>query len=488
LYNGAVDGVPIYPYIGPCGLAAYQKTQVISEDIETDNRWSANFRALTRDLGLKACWSIPVCDSRGAVIATVALFSIYLGKPSAEHQQLMEISARLTGTAIERHLRDERLRLCAEIVGKSAEAIRILDPSGKIVEQNAAHRELFGIPDEQLLGKTAAAIFGEDQFEGIAERIAAGKQFRSELTAEIDGERRIIDVTVCPVLGESGEIACYAALNRDVTESRRTQEELQKSHAELEARVQVRTAQLQRLFARLMTAQDEERRRIARDLHDSAGQYLAAMLMNLTVLSKSSVIAELEKSRIMDCLEMAERCTTEIRTISYLLHPPLLDEMGLRSAVVSYVEGFAQRSGIRVDLDISTGPKRLGADIETAVFRVIQQSLANVHRHSGSHVAKISLKEEPERVTVTIRDEGGGITAEKLSEYRSGKQLVGVGIAGMRERIRNMQGQFDIRSGADGTTIEISLPISQSAETTGPPKEIPIGRKDQPGLSKAATA
>jgi signal transduction histidine kinase len=100
------------------------------------------------------------------------------------------------------------------------------------------------------------------------------------------------------------------------------------------------------------------------------------MLMNLTVLSKSSVIAELEKSRIMDCLEMAERCTTEIRTISYLLHPPLLDEMGLRSAVVSYVEGFAQRSGIRVDLDISTGPKRLGADIETAVFRVIQQSLA----------------------------------------------------------------------------------------------------------------
>lgn len=460
-YNGAIDGVPVYPYIGPCGLAAYQKKQVISEDIETDERWSDVFHALTKDLGLKACWSTPVFDSRGAAIATFALFSLHTGAPDAWHLHLIEVGARLAGIAIERQIREERLRLCAEIISRSAEAIRILDPKGKIIEQNAAHRELFGIPDDELLGKTSAAIFGDEQFKEITGTFTTGKYFWKDLEVTIDGEPRIIDVTVFPISDESGKIVCFASLNRDVTEARKNQEELQRSHAELEARVEVRTSQLRQLSARLMTTQDGERRRVARELHDSAGQYLAAIQMNLSPLRNSPAIPDSEKSRIQDSLDMAERCTSEIRTISYLLHPPLLDEMGLRSAILSYVEGFAERSGIRVNVDIPNDLRRLPAEVETTLFRVIQQSLANIHRHSESRVAEIRLKEDAERVTVEICDEGRGIPDEKLAEFLSGRQLTGVGIAGMRERIRDMQGEFNIRSGSTGTTIEVSLPVSQ---------------------------
>ncbi|MGB8324272.1 MAG: ATP-binding protein, partial [Candidatus Acidiferrum sp.] len=132
---------------------------------------------------------------------------------------------------------------------------------------------------------------------------------------------------------------------------------------------------------------------------------------------------------------------------------------GLHSALLSYIEGFSQRSGIQVDVDIPDDLPRLSPDIETTIFRVIQQSLGNIHRHSGSRVAQICIKEFPNSVTVQIHDHGRGISPQLMSELWSGNQLAGVGIAGMRERIREIRGQFDIRSGAEGTTVEISVPI-----------------------------
>jgi signal transduction histidine kinase len=149
--------------------------------------------------------------------------------------------------------------------------------------------------------------------------------------------------------------------------------------------------------------------------------------------------------------------------MAYLLHPPLLDEMGLRSAILMYVEGFAERSGIRVDLEIPDDFGRLSSDMETGVFRVIQQSLANVHRHSGSLVACLRVKTDGESVTIEIQDEGCGIPSEILKGFYSGTRLAGVGIAGMRERIEGMDGQFDIRSSESGTTIQVRLPFQQAA-------------------------
>jgi signal transduction histidine kinase len=247
----------------------------------------------------------------------------------------------------------------------------------------------------------------------------------------------------------------------EIAKHKQMERALRQTQSNLEGVVDARTAQLQQLSARLMNTQDEERRRIARELHDSAGQYLAGIQMNLGALSHETAgLAAPQKARIADSMAMAERCTSEIRTISYLLHPPLLDETGVRSAISWYVQGFAERSGICVDLEIPESLGRLPSDTETALFRVVQQSLANIHRHSGSEVARIVVDADAERVTVEICDQGRGIAPEILAGFHSGTRLVGVGMVGMRERIRNLGGQFDVRSSDKGTTIQVSLPLA----------------------------
>ncbi len=245
----------------------------------------------------------------------------------------------------------------------------------------------------------------------------------------------------------------------EIEARKQTETLLRQTQSEMEAIIDDRTSQLRQLSARVISLQDEERRRIARELHDSAGQYLAAIEMNLSGLKNSS-IEEPWARQISDSLELANRCTSEIRTISYLLHPPLLDEMGLASALGWYVEGFSERSGIRVELDVPKSLGRLPRETETVLFRVVQQSLANIHRHSGSHVAKIRMEADAESVLVEICDEGRGISPETLKGFEAGKRLIGVGIAGMRERVRVMGGHFSVRSDKDGTTVEVRLPLA----------------------------
>jgi signal transduction histidine kinase len=245
----------------------------------------------------------------------------------------------------------------------------------------------------------------------------------------------------------------------EIASRKQNEDDLQKSHNALESLVQSRTTQLRELSAKLQILQDDERRRIARELHDSAGQYLAGIQMNLNAYLRQNPIKK--DPRITDSKELAERCLTEIRTISYLLHPPLLDEVGLVSALSWYTEGFSDRSGIKVELKIPRGLGRLPSEAETAIFRVVQQALANIHRHSGSKLARISMAADAEQVILEICDEGRGIPPEILEGFHTGTRLPGVGIGGMRERITSMGGKFSIRSNDKGTTIEMSLPLPQ---------------------------
>jgi len=252
--------------------------------------------------------------------------------------------------------------------------------------------------------------------------------------------------------------------DKEIAARKLTEQALRKVQTRLEIDIDTRTTQLHQLSVKLMNLQDEERRRIARDLHDSAGQYLAGIQMNLSaLLGQNSVSTAPAISRISESLALAEQCQSEIRTISYLLHPPLLDETGLHAALSWYVEGFAKRSGIRVDLEIPETLPRLSAETETALFRVIQQGLANIHRHSNSKVAGIVIDVNAESVTLDIVDEGSGIVPEILGEFHSGTRLPGIGMAGMRERIRNMGGQFHVESSDAGTSIHISLPLLEAA-------------------------
>jgi signal transduction histidine kinase len=239
-----------------------------------------------------------------------------------------------------------------------------------------------------------------------------------------------------------------------------TETTLRANQAHLQTDIFARKAQLQQLSARLMNLQDEERRRLARELHDSAGQYLAGIQMNLSALKRIDPPLSAEGAfRVSDSITLLNQCTSEIRTMSYLLHPPLLDECGLRSAISMFADGFAERSGIRVKLEIPDDFGRLSSEMETAIFRAIQQSLANVHKHSGSPVAYLRITADAEFVMIEISDEGCGIKPEILEGFHSGSQLTSVGIAGMRERIEGMNGDFAIHSGEKGTLIEIRLPL-----------------------------
>jgi signal transduction histidine kinase len=252
---------------------------------------------------------------------------------------------------------------------------------------------------------------------------------------------------------------------REISAHQRTEKSLKETQAGLESDIQARTAQLQELSVRLINAQDEERKKLARELHDSAGQYLAGIKMNLALLLRPDSGVETDaKSRISDTISLVDQCTSEIRTMSYLLHPPLLDEMGLRCAIMMYVEGFSERSGIRVDVEIPEDFARLPSEIETALFRVMQQSLANVHRHSGSLVARVCVSLSAAGVVMEIQDKGCGIPAETLMGFHSGRLLPGVGIAGMRERISSLNGQLNIRSTGNGTSIAADVPVPASRQ------------------------
>lgn len=250
------------------------------------------------------------------------------------------------------------------------------------------------------------------------------------------------------------------------------QEALKRARDELEARVAERTEQLQRKIAeqnraedalrdlsvRLLRVQDDERRQIARDLHDSTGQELALLSMNL-----DKVQADIEKlnpdtaKEVSESSDLVNQISSELRTISYLLHPPLLDEMGLTPAIRWYVTGFAERSKIKVQFEASPDLGRLSPDLETALFRVVQECLTNIHRHSESPTASISLDRSPDGIKLEIADAGKGIPSEKLPTGVSAGQG-GVGLRGMRERIMRFNGDLEISSDEKGTRVKVFLP------------------------------
>jgi signal transduction histidine kinase len=255
---------------------------------------------------------------------------------------------------------------------------------------------------------------------------------------------------------------------------RRHNETLQKAQGELEIRVQERTVDLdsanqnlRKLSARLLQLQDDERRRIARELHDSVGQMLAALNMNLSTVRGDIERLSKTAQALADSENLVHEMTSEVRTISHLLHPPLLDEAGLSSALRWYVDGFSLRSKIKVDLDLPDDFGRLPRESETAIFRVIQECLTNIHRHSGSPIAKIRLRQRDHQVSVEVADKGKGIPPDKQQEMAT-TGTPGVGIRGMRERLRQLGGSLEIGSNGTGTVVVVRLPVNSLSAPSNP--------------------
>ena len=246
---------------------------------------------------------------------------------------------------------------------------------------------------------------------------------------------------------------------------------MRESAAELERKVDERTAALRRLSNRLMTMQDDERRRIARELHDGLGQEMVALKMLLNGIARSPMSLQ---EYIGDATGVIDRATQQIRTLSYLLHPPLLDEVGLLSALRWYLEGLTQRSGIETKLEVSpTDFPRLSLELETAMFRIIQEALTNVFRHSGARKAWISLTQREGKVIVKVQDDGKGV-ADGIVELRSGSS--GVGIRGMSERAKELGGELLVARAHPGTIVEVTIPVSPSVSSASrrPEQEVTV--------------
>jgi len=218
--------------------------------------------------------------------------------------------------------------------------------------------------------------------------------------------------------------------------------------------------ELRELSRRLGQSQDDERRRIAREMHDSTGQKLSVLAMNLAMVQNQASSSGTPPNKMLsECSALISDISDEIRTLSYLLHPPLLDECGLESAIQMYSRGINRRQGLNIELDIPHRLRRLSEEAELAVFRIVQASLTNVHLHSGSDKAKVKIKETHEGLILTIIDHGRGIPTGMLDRYTPGKG-VGVGIVGMRERVKQLGGRLEIESSQRGTQVRVVIPSS----------------------------
>ena len=291
-----------------------------------------------------------------------------------------------------------------------------------------------------------------------------------------DGEYCWFLSRAVPIKNSAGKITRWFGTNIYITDLRNAQDELRKAEEFTEVQVQARTKelklrnvemirqseQLRELSQKLLQIQEDERRHVARELHDSAGQTLTALGMSLSHVAQVAkrnapgLVADLQETQ-----QFVHQLSQEIRTMSYLLHPPLLDESGLPVALRWYAEGIAERSGVNVIVNIPEDLGRFAREMELMLFRLVQECLTKIHRHSGSKTAEISVWCEDEQVCLDIQDQGKGIPADKLATIRS--EGGGVGIRGMRERMRRFQGSMDIKSSATGTLISFRFPIQHAA-------------------------
>ncbi len=392
-------------------------------------------------------------------------------------------ASRLPRDITQRKEEERTTGLLAAIVDSSDDAIISKSLDGVISSWNKGAERTFGYTADEAIGQHITLIIPPDRRQeeaNILERLKRGERIDHFETVRVrkDGTLLDISLTISPVRDGAGRVIGASKVARDITEQKRAEQALRESKERLrsladglEAEVRLRTRELERrnaevldqseqlrdLSNRLLRSQDDERRRIARELHDSAGQILTALGMSIGNIGQRVKHDPQLAEGVRDSRELVQQLSKEIRTTSYLLHPPLLDENGLPEAVRWYVQGLEGRSDLKIELSISEDFGRLPCEVEMAVFRIVQECLTNIHRHSGSKKATIRLVHKSETVSLDIQDEGKGIPAEKLVSIQG--QNAGVGIAGIRERVRHLRGTVNIQSNPLGTTISVTLPV-----------------------------
>ncbi len=445
--------------------------QTIAECIENDLPYDTEYRTVAP-------------DGREKVIRAMGrAFYDATGQPKSFDGLTLDITDRKRAEDRERKMTAEAIAATAKfraVFEQTTVFAGIMSKDGSVIEANRMCLDACGYRASDVLGK----LFWEtpwwrnfpeaqEKIRAATPLVAQGIPYREMLHYSwADGTERLVDFALYPIVDDSGQVIFLHPTGVDITDLKRAEENYRKLAETLDAEVRVRTKELEDrnayvlrqseqvrdLSLRLMKMQDEERRRMARDLHDSAGQTLTVLGINLAQLIQSAkstapAIAN-EGEKIQELVQQLHR---EIRTTSYLLHPPLLDETGLRSALSWYVQGLGERSGLAVDLSVAEDLGRLPADMELAIFRLVQESLTNVHRHSGSKTARIQISREAGEIRVAVRDDGKGISPSRLIEIQT--RGSGLGIRGLRERMRQFHGEIKIESNGSGTSVVANIPL-----------------------------
>lgn len=331
----------------------------------------------------------------------------------------------------------ERSALLDELFEQAPHAIVLMSADHRVVRVNREFTRLFGYTPQESLGRRLSELSAPGELGEESQRYPGSEWHGQRVDTEAvrrrkDGSRLQVLVVGVPLSMPAGDIAVYV-MYHDITERKQAE------------------AALRMLSGRLLTLEDDERRRLARELHDTTAQSLAALCMNLSVVREATdTLNPRARAALDESVTLAKESLHEIRTVSYLLHPPGLDELGLASALSGYIGGFIQRSGIRVEVDVPPDLGRLPQAVETTVFRLVQECLTNIHRHSGSSTARVRLVRKPSNLVLEVEDAGRGIRGNAPS---------GVGIASMRERVQQLDGWLEIASNPGGTTVRATIPL-----------------------------
>jgi PAS domain S-box-containing protein len=406
-------------------------------------------------------WRVRKDGSRFWARVTITAIRDPTGKLLGFGKVTRDLTEQQRTESVLRH-NEERSRLFIEAVQDYA--IFLLDTNGFVSTWNVGAERIKGYKAWEIIGQHFSRFYPEEDVRSgkppweLEVAVRDGRFEDEGWRIRKDGTRFWANVIITPLKDGDGALLGFTKVTRDFTERMLAYKSLEDSKRKLEESEK----SLRELSLHLLRTQDEERRRIGREIHDSMGQYLSVLKMKLDSMASSPTAPE----EAADCADLAEECVKEVRTISYLLYPPMLEEMGLKSAIPWYLEGFSKRSGIKTAFEIPENFPRLGRDSELVLFRILQECLTNVQRHSGSATAEIRIGHSDDVVTLVVRDRGKGIPVSTLEEgARDWMGSLGVGLRGMSERMRQLGGELEISSNESGTQVCATMPLKKLQPT-----------------------